>query len=276
MPKNRFPDSAGKRELRRQDGRRLAEFRLQHGFSLGLSYCGMSSIEFLDVCEWVPSLRSVFAVEVLQGVLDDMRIEWDRLNLPVPIRFCGPCNIYELLRNTNECFDLYNLDFYGGFLHVRRQATPRCIEAVRALVARQGTSRRSFALVCTFSVRDTGVREYLRFIDEVPKALRAWRNVEECCRVHKKSQATRLKLCFPYFCWDVGKSNGFSVRFVDPVVYESTVTLLHFYAEFLYQPTSLPALSYTEILAELASRPLIRLDGITPRIELKPPAISRP
>ena len=276
MPSNRFPDSLPKRELRRQDARKLATFRTQHGLSLGFDYCGMPSVEFLDVKEWQDLLRSVCAVELEEEILWDMRIVWDTLGLDTPIRFTGPCNVLDFLCDSDDCYDLYNLDFFGGFLYPNQQGAPRCIEAIRSLVARQASKSRSFVFIATLNVRDKGVRDYLEFIDEIPKALSNWNNVDECCKAHKRSQATRLKLCFPFFCWQVGMTSGFVVRFSDTFIYKSSAHLLHFYAEFLFQDRALPNLASNEVLAGLASRPLLRLEGMIPRIEMLPPEITRP
>lgn len=275
MPKNRFPDSLPKRELRRQDRRRLAVFQDHQRLSLGLDYCGMPSVEFLDVIEWQGLLRSICAVEQEKDVLSDMRIQWDRLGLRLPIRFVGPRNILEFLRDTDECYDVYNLDFYGGFLHPKRHGRPRCVEAITSLISRQAAKGRSFVLVVTFNVRDKGVGDYLKFIAQVPRALAGWDNVNECCKAHKKNQVARLKLCFPFFCCQVGMTHNFVVNFADTIMYQSSVSLVHFYAEFLYDPGALPSLTFAEVLADLASRPLLRLNGMIPEIDVRPPQVTR-
>ena len=274
MPKNRFPDSAAKRELRRQDARRLVAFREERNFRLGLHYCGMPSVEFLDVKAWRNVLRSVCAVEWEEDTLQDMRIEWDRLSLGLPIHFV-PSDILDFIRNSKDTYDVYNLDFYGGFLNPNNRGAPRCPDAIRKLIVRQAEKASSFVLIATFNVRDKGAREYLDFVNDVPRALKGWENVEASCKEHKKNNTTLLKLCFPYFCWQVGMTHDFAVRFEDPVVYHSSATMLHFYAEFIHQPSALPKLTSTDVLAELASRPLIRLEGMIPRIELRPPEIIR-
>jgi hypothetical protein len=274
MPNNNFPDSAAKRELRRQDARRLAAFQSEKGFPSGLNYCGMPSVEFLDVQAWQSVLRSVCALEYDQDMLQDMRIEWDRLCLDLPIHFVKN-DILDFLKTSNDVYDLYNLDFYGGFLHANNRGASRCADAIRNLISRQASRANSFVLIATFNVRDKGAVEYLQFIDRVPKALRGWENVDACCNAHKKNNITRLKLCFPYFCWQVGMSNNFEVKFEDPVVYHSSATMLHFYGEFIYRPHALPELTSTEVLAELASRPLMRLEGMIQRIDMQPPEITR-
>src|SRR5689334_2203226 len=101
MPENRFPDSLAKRELRRQDARRLLAFRNQHSLASGFDYCGMPSVEFLDVLEWQALLRSVCAVEMEKDVLSDMRIQWDRLQLKLPVHFVE-ANILDFVHQGPE------------------------------------------------------------------------------------------------------------------------------------------------------------------------------
>lgn len=282
MPANRFPDSLAKRELRRRDARGIKSFRSTHGIQLGLTYCGMPSVEFLDVAAWRAELRSVCAVEMEEDVLSDMRIEWDRRTFDTPIDFVQG-NVLEFLLNTNEVYDLYNLDFYGGFVYPTAEGNSRCVDAIRNLIRRQSQRNHSFILIATFNVRDKGAEEYSRFIDNVPQALRGWKGVKECCEAHQCNQATRLKLCFPFFCWQVGMSDGFDVRFEIPTVYSSSKTgtdgehhLVHFYAELVKKSGALPDLTQVDSLAEIINYPLRRMDDMIPRIELYPPQVKRP
>lgn len=275
MPKNKFRDSRAKRELRRQIARRLEVFAKSHQLLGGLNYCGMPSVEFLDVLAWKEQLRSIYAVEIDESNLVDMRIQWDALGLKIPIRFIRD-DILNFLENTNDIFDLYNLDFYGGFVNPQGDGESRCVNAIRRLIQRQAARKTSFVLIATFNARDKGAKEYLDFLDGVPKALDGWLNVEECCKAHERNNYTRLKLCFPYFCWQYGTTNGFSVQFSDPVVYTSSATMLNFYAEFEYQTTALPAPTTLDGLAELANRPLIRItDSMVKTVDLRPPTVTR-
>ena len=140
MPRNRFPDTLSKRELRRQDGRRLAAFRVQQELPLGLEYCGMPSVEFLDVREWQEQIKSVCAVELYPDVLWDMRIEWDRLGLNIPIEFVDPpTNIIDFIRQTDECYDFIQSGLLWRIHSSESAGTARCIEGLRAMIARQST-----------------------------------------------------------------------------------------------------------------------------------------
>jgi hypothetical protein len=276
MPKNRFPDSSEKRELRRQDCRHIASFAAEAGLAGGLTYCGMPSVEFLDVREWAGSLRTVHAVELDPDVLTDMEIQWNMLNMKLQLQLIGPVDIHQYLQTTSDCFDLYNLDLFGGFFFKREKTVPKSVDTIRQLVARHGKARRSFILICTFNARDTGVQDYLQFLDEIPKAIGgSWQNVAKCCAAHKKSQATKLKLCFPFFCWQTGVALGFEVLSRTAYVYHSSATMIHFCTEFYYRSLGLPDLRHSRALVELANRPLYRLDGVIPKIELAPPQIMQ-
>lgn len=273
MPSNKFPDSLEKRELRRQDARRLESFKLQNNLATGLSYCGMPSIEFLDIKAWRNNLHSVCALEFDSDNLADMRIEWDNLSLSLPIEFIN-ADVLDYLLTTDKVFDIYNLDFYGGFVNRNKSGNPRCVKAIKNLIDRQATKQTSFILIATFNVRDTGAMEYLKFIDKIPKALKhGWENVEVNCKAHRLNNTNCLKLCFPYFCWHVGMNNNFAVNFENPAIYQSSATMLHFYAEFIYQSTALPMLTFNDVLVEIANRPLKRLKGIIEVTELRPPQI---
>lgn len=274
MPKNSFPDSLPKRELRRRDARRISRFRTAHGPANGLAYCGMPSVEFLDVRAWRQDLSSVFAVELYEDVLSKMRVEWDRLDIELPVEFWGPSNIIEYLVKADKVYDLYNLDFYGGFIYPSRDKI-KCVDAISALISRHALSRRSFVLIVTFNMRDKGAEEYLQYLSKIPPVLKGWKNVKACCDEHKGTQARRLKICFPFYCWQTGIAHRFAVQVSDPVMYESTATMLHFYLEFHWQEQPLPEMGTMEAVADLANRPLLRMDQMVPMIELRPTQIVR-
>src|SRR5947199_7383027 len=132
MPTNRFPDTLAKRELRRRDARNLATFKNKQNLAAGLEYCGMPSVEFLDVRSWLELLRSVCAIEYDEDVLRDMKIQRDLIPLELPVRFVN-ANVLEFLGETNECFDVYNLDFYGGLINAKKRGDAKCTAALRRL-----------------------------------------------------------------------------------------------------------------------------------------------
>ncbi|MBZ5631457.1 MAG: hypothetical protein LAO06_21595 [Acidobacteriia bacterium] len=277
MPQNPFPDSVEKQALRRRDAIFLEEFR-SRTLAKGLSYCGLTSAEFRDIQAWRPQLSAVHAVEIDQRVLNNMDINWRRLKLGIPLQIV-PADILEYLRSsTTGCFEVYNLDFYGGFTNPKHDGTSRCREAMRSLASHHREQQRSFVVIATFNVRDRGVEQYDAFINEVRSALDGFNNVEANLKAHAKSHATKIKLSYMYACWQAGVANDFDVEFEDPFVYNSgATTLVHFCAVFIYRATALatPHADKDSLIA-IANRPLKRMDGRIARVDVRPALISRP
>jgi hypothetical protein len=275
MPKNRFPDSPEKRELRRRDGRIISRFRSSYA-GAGLHYCGMPSVEYLDILEWQDNIREVTAVEYDGETLSDMRIQWSRLGLDSKIE----CNwlqgdILDVLTSSSRAFDLYNLDFYAGFVYRSKDGNARCTEAVKSLITTQAKAEKSFILITTFNVRDKGLLDYLGLVNDIPDKLVGYENVRECLSAHKaKGHAGLIKLCFLYFCWDIGRTSNFTVKFEKPFIYKSSANMIHFCAQMEYKSAALPSFFSVGDFAELASLPIMRLDGVVPRVLLKAPAIT--
>jgi hypothetical protein len=277
MPENPFPDSIEKQALRRRDAVFLEEFRSQT-LGRGLRYCGLTSAEFKDIQAWRSNLSSVHTVEIDKTILNDMDINWRRLKLGIPLQIISADVLDYLGLSTTPCFDLYNLDFYGGFTNPKRDGTSRCREAIRSLASRHREQKCSFAIIATFNVRDRGVEQYDAFLNEVQSALEGFRNVETNLKDHAKSHAIKIKLSYMYSCWHAGVANDFQVGFEDPFIYNSgSTTLVHFYATFNYRSTALPTPhADKDALITIANRPLRRMDGRISRVEVKPALISRP
>jgi len=276
MPTNRFPDSLEKQSLRRRDAVLLEDFktRVTPG---GLRYCGLTSAEFKDVQVWRQHLKDVFAVESDTALLNDLDIHWRQLHLGLRLRVV-PGDILDYLRGDScPIFDVYNLDFCGGFTNPRRDGSSRCREAIRGLASRHRQHQSSFVLIATFNVRDRGVEQYDALLSEIRLALEGMANVDANLNAHEKTHATKIKLSFTYTCWHDGVANDFSVEFEDAFVYNSgSTTLVHFYAEFMHQPKAVPTPhANRDALVQLANLPLKRMDGRIARTELNPPPISR-
>jgi hypothetical protein len=274
MPKNRFPDSRAKRELRRVDARRIHSFREQLQLH-ALSYCGMPSVEFLDVLEWAPDLYRVAAVEYERDVLDDMRLQWKNLAVPLECHF-HPGNIYDYLRDCAEVFDLYNLDFYGGFLNRKGDGSANATDALAAMIARQGGKKRSFILVATFHARQNLIEDYDGLIDKVSERLSGYKNAKANGDQHKKNSIYRTKIGYCYFCRTLGASHGFTVRFEDVFTYQSSVPLIHFYCEFMHSPRSLPEPASAQSLIEIANMPVKEMQGMARKVIFRPIQIESP
>jgi hypothetical protein len=277
MPNNPFPDSAAKRELRRMDGRELEKYRLRMDLAAGLRYCGMPSVEFLDVKAWQRSLHnSLVAVEHDEAVMKDMKIQSSLDDLPFRITFVKQ-EINDFLRKTNDVFDVYNLDFYGGFIYQKKKGVSNTVEALRALIERNRDQQTSFMLVTTFNVREKAGDEYDQFINQIPEALVGWKNVKENCEYHKKTQHRKMKLGFPYFCMNVGWSCGFDVDYKSAHYYSSGSSyLMHFCMEFQYSISNLPHLHSAMTIAELANSPLLEMIGPHFKVHDRPPEVIQP
>jgi hypothetical protein len=223
----------------------------------------------------VKSIRHVEAVEYDQDTYDDMCLQWKSLNLPLTFNSHLE-NIYDFLHRSSATYDLYNLDFYGGFLNLKKGGGSNATDALRAVIGRHGHKQHSFVLIATFNIRESGIKEYDRFIDEMPDALVGCANVKANCEEHKEKSHYRTKIGYPYFCWDVGRTHGFSVRFGDIYYYRSSVPLLHFYCEFLHAPQALHSMASAQAVVELANKSLKQLHGLVPKILFQPTQISLP
>jgi hypothetical protein len=272
MPSNRFPDSPEKRALRRRDGQLLEHFASTLGHRL--DYCGMPSVEFLDVDAWKQCLRSVVAVEYSSDVANDMRIERDRQQFAFPITIVE-ANVMEYLVAAPQPFDLFNLDFYTGFVNPTKGARAHSVDALRAVFTRQGQAQRSFTLVVTFNVRDRGASEYLKFLGAARKELSGLTNVEESFAAHEASQAGRLKICFPFFCSQQSHAAGFEQEVEGVYLYQTTATMVHFHQRFMVRKHDVLVVPARQALIDAANLPLYEMKGPIPHKKMVPPQIVR-
>jgi hypothetical protein len=264
MLKNHFPDSVEKRELRRRDERYIRQFCNITGRKI--DYFGMPSVEFLDVICWREHLRRVVAIEGDPEVVHEMQIEKDFLDFRFPV-IIRVNNVLREALDTLEAFDLYNLDFYGGFLYLKKQGGSNTIAALQAIFTRHAALRKPFILVTTFNVRETGAREYPQFFHGLRDELAPYKNYRECLDAHENDSLAKLKLCFPYFCWTLALASNFKPNFATPVCYSSkgdkgTVhRMIHFHISFMPNTQALPSTSLHSQLISLANQPLIELQG---------------
>jgi hypothetical protein len=239
-----------------------------------LDYCGMPAVEFLDVDAWRPSLRSVVAVEYDRNVANDMRIERDRRQYSFPIDVIDG-EICRILADNQRPFDLYNLDFYTGFVNVRKGSGAICVDALRALFNVQRRHHRSFILIVTFNVRDLGAKEYVKFLDAARNELASTPNGEACIAAHTCNQASRLKVCFPFFCWQQAHSMGFEQETENVYVYRTSATMVHFHQRFIFERDDILRVPALGALIDIANRPLFEMKGQVPHRRLVPPRITR-
>jgi len=268
MPHNRFPDSREKRELRRRDYRMISNMADVVGSKL--DYCGLPSVEFLDVLCWSDRIKSVTSFENDPDSYQDMLIVRDSLEFPfrVSINPDGCDNILAYLSNESYSFSLYNIDLFGGMIYTVQSKTKNVKEnksttAFQQLFAQQGRSRQSFVLITTFNVRDSGAKDYNEFMNSVRVGLKEKKGVEQNLRSHDQNQATRLSICFPYFCWTQAHALGFDHLLCETTVYRSndSSTMVHFFQAFRFQGGALPAMAPVRKAIEIANMPLYEMLG---------------
>ncbi|HEV3038905.1 MAG TPA: hypothetical protein VHA33_14100 [Candidatus Angelobacter sp.] len=276
MPTNPFPESLEKDALRRRDAANLRVFRAQRG--KGLTYCGLTSAEFLDVQIWRSLLASVCAIENDESTRNDLHINWRRLKLGLPFNVIAG-NIFEYLQSSDApCYDLYNLDLYRGFAYSAKANSSPCRDAIRALAEKQRQDKGSFALISTFNVRDSGVEQYDSLLDEIRGCLKGLVGVDTNLKEHGRSHATKIKLCYTFACWHVARTHDFQIEFADPVLYNSGKTnLVHFYCEFKHRSQALPTpYADRDNLRNISALPLRKMTGRISRVEMRPTQIVEP
>jgi hypothetical protein len=273
MPKNRFPDTREKRELRRRDLQKMKELADIVGGSL--DYCGLPSVEFLDVVCWQEVINSVTAFENNPDSLADMQIQRDLLQFPFPVEI-NPNerdNLLEYLINEQYCFGLYNLDFFGGLVYQTKDKECKTTNALRQIFSHQVKNKQSFVLICTFNVRDCGATEYHEFLGSVKEGLSGRHLSAENIKAHDQNQTTRLKLCFPFFCWQQAHPLGLEQIVCEATVYQSSATMVHFFQAFRYVGGALPEFSPVSKVIEVANAPLYEIKGQVRRKQCEFPQV---
>jgi len=228
-----------------------------------LAYCGLPSVEFLDVVCWNELIKSVTAFENDPEALPDMQIERDRLQFafPVEINPNERDNLLDYLISEQYCFGLYNLDLYGGLVYQDKNNECKTTNALRQLFSQQARNRRSFILICTFNVRDSGAAEYFQFLSSVRDGLAGRSQCNENILAHDQNQTTRLKLCFPFFCWQQAHTLGLEQIVCETTVYTSSAVMVHFFQAFRYTGGALPQFSPVSKVIEAANTPLYEMVG---------------
>jgi hypothetical protein len=214
------------------------------------------------VC-WQELTKSVTAFENDPDALSEMQIERDRLHFPFPVEI-NPNerhNMLDYLINEQYCFGLYNLDLYGGLVYQTKDKECKTTNALRQVFSQQARSRQSFVLICTFNVRDSGATEYFQFLDSVRDGLSGRSQSMENIRAHEQNQATRLKLCFPFFCWQQGHPLGLEQILCEATVYQSSAVMVHFFQAYRYVGGALPQFAPVSKVIEVANAPLYEMVG---------------
>ena len=210
MPINPFPESQEKRTLRIRDSLDIEDFRNRQFNEAKLLYFGMPSAELLDILTWKEHISGFTAVERDPDVFKDIRksIFRHKLENISELLFGDVCDI---LKNKNiGKHQLFNLDFYGGFVHKREDGSASIPEAIKSLIKRQAGFRESFILLMTFNLRDDDKIEYDEYIDNINKSLSQYpvKNLDKNIEFHisrgNPSNVYRLKICVPCFVYISG------------------------------------------------------------------------
>jgi hypothetical protein len=272
---NRFPDTIEKRELRRRDRRRLAQFQIESSLNAGLSYCGLPSSEFLDVREWLPHLKSAFAVERDAEVLEDMRIQKNILLPKLKITFAEG-DIFDVLKSTPEAFDVYNLDPYGEFLFPTKDDNAKGTDALRALIRRHGERRQPCLLIATYNARDTGKNDYLRYLDDLPLRMSSWGRISDNVTSHRHDHSRLMKACIPLFILHECRKHDIELRVDAPFAYQSSARMIHFVMELVPASSTLTmATSEENEIARILNLPLRQIVGMVPQTVFAPVRLER-
>lgn len=170
-------------------------------------------------------------------------------------------NVLDYLANEQYHFGLYNLDLFGGLVYQTKEKGCKTTNALRQVFSQQARNRQSFVLICTLNVRDCGATEYHQFLDSVREGLSGRRLCAENIRAHEQNQATRLKLCFPFFCWQHAHLLGLEQIICEATVYQSSATMVHFFQAFRHVGGALPQFSPVSKVIEVANSPLYEMVG---------------
>jgi hypothetical protein len=242
----------------------------------GMDYCGLPSVEYLDVVSWKEVIKSVTAFEIDSDALADMQIQRDRLHFPFPVVInpSGHDNILNFLIDGSYCFGLYNLDLYGGWVYQTKDNECKASNAFKQIFSQQAKNNQSFVLITTFNVRDSGAKEYDQFLNSVEEGLAGRQNCSENIKAHAQNQSTRLKLCFPFFCWQNAHPLGLEQILCEATVYQSpSATMVHFFQAFRYIGGALPQFSPLSKVIEVANRPLFEMNGFVRRKQTEFPQV---
>lgn len=226
---NKFPESYQKQYLRDTHFATLAERKRVLGE--GLAYLGLPSAEMLDIKLWRSVLRRITAVEqdpalitpmlrtaYMLGIADKLTViekdlnevaalfAMDEKSAKLSISQLTPSEQNKISQARSIGYDIINLDPYGGFLYPAEEADKNT-ELLKNLIRFQARHNRSFMLIITFQLRDTGREHYLDFINATLDQLseqgvdvtktRDWYTVEGT----KSPSPTlrRLKFCVPIY-----------------------------------------------------------------------------
>jgi hypothetical protein len=167
----------------------------------------------------------------------------------------------ESAEDTRFRYELYNLDFDGGFGFQKNDGDIRRVRALAKLFDRQ--AGQNFCLLLTVNVRDT----IESIVDEYVKGLGRrkyganWHELVDWHRDRAQDEhAFLLKAAVPLFIHRQAEARGFRPRCYPPIVYlgHNKATLVHFAFEFEYVGGGLAVGEQEEL--DLLTLPMLRAE----------------
>jgi hypothetical protein len=264
MPINPFPDSLEKQVIRIRDGFDIEDFRNRAFNGAKLKYFGLPSAELLDVLTWRDSISAITAVERIPDVHRDiMKTIFKNKLESICDLISGDIN--EILKEGSfKPHQLFNLDFYGGFVHKKADGSASVPDALKALIRRQAEARESFILIATFQLRDSDKVEYDEYINTIHRSLSKFpvSNLSDNIDFHiskgNPKNVYRLKVCFPAFVYFSGLPD-FVFKLSRIYYYKN---LVHFVIEMSFvSDKALGTLPDHEILVEILNMQVSDVEG---------------
>ena len=125
----------------------------------------MPGVELKDIVCWEEVLNHVTAVERDPENTKNMIFNRNHLALTSLVNVvCS--DVYEQINKSHSAFDIYNLDFLGGFLYEKDQNA----DAIKKIFLNRNR-KKDFILIYTFKLRDKGRKEYERVLTTFMKVL---------------------------------------------------------------------------------------------------------
>ncbi len=275
MPINPFPESNAKQILRIRDADDIASFRGYLG-GAKLNYFGMPSAELLDILEWREHISSFTAVEIDSDVYSDIEttVFINKLDQNHKLILGDVCEV--LVNSSFDKYELFNLDFYGGFVYKKKDGSASNPTAIEHLVRWQAQLKGSFLLIITFNLRDKDQIEYERYIKQIENALKGYRgtglteNIEFHLSKGKPTNVYKLKICVPTTVYVAGLPHyDFTFR----RVYHYK-TFVHFVLEMRYiEGEALGNIPSPDVLIDILNKPIFNIEG--KHIQERKPAIPQ-
>lgn len=167
-------------------------------------------------------------------------------------------------------YDLWNLDFDGGFGYTDKHGTGKRVEAFRRLFARE--EGHGFLLLLTINVRDTlgeAIENYLQGMRSRTDDRTLTDIVDWYISRGDGERAQKLKVVVPCFLQHAAEARGFKIDCKPPVAYEGheKARMIHFAFELEWCPGALRGFS-SQSEWDIMRLPLVRCNGGDLRLAL--------